>query len=165
MSGDVESQPGTNYITVVGLQHQPIEGIVPVNGDILMFQAPFGSPASPALNEWVPTPWGIRKIYVAPVMAGSPLVETLIVDASEGNSFYIHVTAAIAAMEIISPQDGQEITLLWVQDGTGHAITLASNLKGATAPSTGANTVSCQKFSYDLTSNNWYAVAAGVTGL
>ena len=159
LSGDINSQPGTNYVTVTGIQHFPVLGIQPVNGDILMFQSAI---SSPALNDWVPTPWGIMKVSVSP--SSSP-AGVLTIDAELGNSFRINVNQAIGSMSIINPSEGQEITLLWVQDGTGHAITLAGNLKGATAPSTGAGTVSCQKFTYDLTKTNWYATAPGQTGM
>ena len=95
----------------------------------------------------------------------TPSAGVLALDASLANSFRIFVNQAITSVTIANPSDGQEITLLWVQDGTGHAITLPTVLKGATAPSTGANLTSCQKFTYDFTANAWYAVAAGVTGM
>lgn len=158
ISGDAESQAGSNYITVVGLQHYPILATTPINGDILMFQ----TGGSPVVNDWVPTPWGIMKVSVAP--SSSP-AGVLTIDAELGNSFRINVNQVIGSMSIINPSEGQEITLLWVQDGTGHSISLASNLKGATAPSTGADTISCQKFTYDSTKTNWYAVAPGQTGM
>lgn len=85
----------------------------------------------------------------------------LTLDASLGNSFLINVLEAITSMSITNPTNGQEITLLWVQDGTGHAVVQATNLKGATAVTTTANKISCQKYTYDLTQTNWYAIAAG----
>lgn len=95
----------------------------------------------------------------------APVAGVLTIDASLGGSFKINVNAAITSMSITNPTDGQEITLLWVQDVTGHAITLATNLKGATAPTVTANSVSSQKFTYDVTATNWYAVASGSTGM
>lgn len=90
----------------------------------------------------------------------------LTIDASLGNSFLINVTENITSMSITNPTDGQEITLLWVEDGTGAwTIVLAANLLGATAPSTAANDVSCQKFTYDVTLTSWYATGVGVTGM
>ena len=95
----------------------------------------------------------------------APVTGVLTVDASLGSSVLVTVNAAITSMSIINPTDGQEITFLWQQDATGHAITLATNLLGATAPSTGANLVSCQKFTYNVGDSNWYAIAAGLTGM
>jgi hypothetical protein len=95
----------------------------------------------------------------------APVAGALTVDCSLANSFYINVNAAITSMNITNPVDGQEITLLWVQDGTGHAIVLAGNLQGATAPTASANKVSCQKFTYNTGNGNWYAVSAGVTNM
>jgi hypothetical protein len=95
----------------------------------------------------------------------APVTGALTIDCSLGNSFYVNVNAAITSMTITNPVDGQEITILWVQDGTGHAITLAGNMQGATAPSASANKVSCQKFTYNTGNGNWYAIAAGVTAM
>ena len=95
----------------------------------------------------------------------SPVSGVLTLDCSATNSFYVNVNAAITSMSLTNAFDGEEITILWAQDSTGHSITLASNLLGATAPSTGANTKSCQKFTYNLADTNWYAVSAGVTGM
>lgn len=93
----------------------------------------------------------------------APVAGVLTIDASIGNSFYINVNAAVTSMSITNPTDGQEITLLWVQDASGHSIVLSTNLKGAIAPDTGANKVSCQKFTYNLLNDLWYAI--GVSGM
>lgn len=95
----------------------------------------------------------------------APVAGVLTLDCSTGNSFLITVTAAVTSMSLTNPSDGQEITLLWQQDATGHAIVLASNLLGATAPSTTANKTSCQRFTYNAGDTNFYATSAGVTGM
>lgn len=95
----------------------------------------------------------------------APVAGVLTIDASLGNEFTINVNDNITATSITNGTDGQEITLLWKQDSSGHTIVLDPAMFGATAPSTGANTTSCQKFRYDNPTNNWYAVAAGVTGM
>jgi hypothetical protein len=77
----------------------------------------------------------------------------------------VNVNAAITSMSITNPTDGQRLTIFWAQDATGHAITLATNLLGATAPSTAANKHSIQTFMYNATDTNWYGVAAGQAGL
>ena len=89
----------------------------------------------------------------------------LTIDASQADSFLITVNQAITSMTIANPSDGQEITLLWTQDTTGHAVTLASNLYGATAVSTAANTHTCQRFTYNVSDTNWYATGVGVSGM
>lgn len=103
--------------------------------------------------------YAIAKTTVAPV-AG-----VLTLDASLATSFYVNVNAAITSMSIINPSDGEEITILWAQGATGYAITTASNMYGVTAPSTTANTVSSQKFTYNVSDTNWYATGVGVTGM
>jgi hypothetical protein len=101
----------------------------------------------------------IAKITVAPI------VGVLTLDASLANSFLVNVNAAITSSLIINPADGQEITILWMQDISGHTIVLPTNMYGAIAPSTAAGKFSCQKFTYNLGNTNWYAVSAGVTGM
>ena len=115
---------------------------------------------------WQEDASGNVSAYCAPAKTTvAPVAGVLTLDASLATSFLVTVNAAITSMSIINPSDGEEITILWSQDATGHAITLASNLNGATAPSTGANTQSCQKFTYNVSDTNWYATGVGVTGM
>lgn len=100
-----------------------------------------------------------RKNTVAP--SGGVLT----LDASLGDSFLITVTQAITSMTITNPADGQEITMLWAQDATGHAVVLATNMLGATAISTTANKHTCQRFTYNVGDTNWYACNLGVSGM
>lgn len=88
---------------------------------------------------------------------------TLTIDASQADTFLIQVTAAVTAMSITNPADGQIITLLWAQDTNGHTVALASNLLGALAVSTTANKHTCQAFTYNSGDTNWYAI--GVAGM
>ena len=85
------------------------------------------------------------------------------------NSFRINLPAiAITTNLVVSNgvADGQEITVEWVQGATsGSTITAFSNIHGFTTPSTGVNTVSVQRFTWDATAMVWYAVAAGSTGM
>lgn len=100
-----------------------------------------------------------RKTTVAPV-AG-----VLTLDASLWDSFFITVNAAITSTVITNPSDGQQIYLLWAQDLTGHAVTLPTNLLGATAPSTGASLHTGQQFSYNAADTNWYSCGVGTAGM
>ena len=83
------------------------------------------------------------------------------------SSYRINVNAAVTSVVIGNgAYDGQDITLLWVQDVTGHAVSgFSANIHGATTPSAGANTVSSQRFTWDSTNSVWYALSAGVTGM
>ena len=95
----------------------------------------------------------IVKTTVAPVSG------VLTINAALGNSFLITVNAAITSMAITNPTDGQEITLLFQQDTSGHAVTLASNLMGAIPVTTTASTTTGQpKFTYNVGDENWYAL-------
>jgi hypothetical protein len=103
---------------------------------------------------------GINKVTVTPA-AG-----VVTMDCSVASSFLVTINANITSVVISGAVDGQEITILWSEDSTGGwTIALPANLLGATAPSTGANTQSCQKFTYNVGDTNFYAIAAGVTGM
>lgn len=95
----------------------------------------------------------------------APVSGVVTIDVSLANSFLINVTAAVTSLVINNPSDGQEITLLWAQDTTGHAVTLPSNLLGATAINTTASKHSCQKFTFNAGDSNWYATGVGVAGM
>lgn len=124
-------------------------------------------PAAPAGNRnvrWQQDSSGNVSAYVATIPTKTtvaPVAGVLTIDASLGNSFFVNINAAVTSMTITNPTDGQELTLLWAQDTTGHAVTLATNLLGATAVTTTANKHSCQRFSYNAADTNWYATSPG----
>jgi hypothetical protein len=100
----------------------------------------------------------------APVTT-APVAGVLTLNAALGDKQKININAAITSIVVNNPTDGQVMTLFWVQDGTGHAVTLPSFFLGVTAPSTTANTHSLQQIYYNAADTNWYGVAAGQTGL
>ena len=83
-------------------------------------------------------------------------------DASQGSSFLVAITSAITTMTITNPSDGQEITILFQQDGTGHAVTFAANMRGCTAVTTTAGTNSIYKLSYNVGDTRWYCMSSNV---
>lgn len=129
------------------------------------------TPAAPIggrLVTWQQDVSGNTSAYtsVAPAkITVAPVAGVLTLDCSLANSFLVNINAAITSMVLTNPTDGQAITILWAQDGTGHPVVLATNLLGATAPSTTANKHSIQTFSYNVGDTNWYAPAAGQVGL
>jgi hypothetical protein len=90
----------------------------------------------------------------------TPVAGVITLDCSLGNSFRINVNAAITSATVTNQSDGQEITLLFVQDVTGHAVTLPAAFLGSFSITTTANKRSCYKWSYDTTTTNWYQVGA-----
>lgn len=100
-----------------------------------------------------------RKVTLAP--SGGVVT----IDASITDVALINVTANVTSVVINNPGDGQELTILWAQDATGHTVATPAILKGFTTPSTTANTHSCQCFSYNSGDTNWYAEGAGSTGM
>ena len=90
----------------------------------------------------------------------APVAGVVSVAASLGNSFLVNVTSAITSMPIANPTDGQIITVLFVQDSTGHAVTLSANVLGSYSITTIANKRSCYSWMYDAVSTNWFQVGA-----
>lgn len=93
-----------------------------------------------------------RKVQV------SPSANAIMLDASMGDSFWITVNADITSMAISNPYDGQEITIIWAQDATGHSVSVSSNLIGGPTITTTANKHTSGKWSYNLADTNWYFI-------
>lgn len=123
------------------------------------------TPAAPAggVNvKWQQDASGNVSAYASLAGGGkqtvAPVAGALAIDASLGNSFLINVTAAITSITISNPTDGQELTLLWVQDSTGHTVTIPANILGVTTPSSTASAVSAFKITYNVGDTNWYGI-------
>ncbi len=95
----------------------------------------------------------------------SPVAGVVTANMASTNVVYVNVNAAVTSFVATNPTDGQVSTVLWIQDGTGHAVAYSANFLGATAPSTGANTQSIQQVRDHAVDTNWYGVATGQTGL
>ena len=90
----------------------------------------------------------------------TPSAGAITIDCSLGNSFRVNVNAAITTVNVSNQTDGQEITILFVQDGTGHAVTMPAAFLGSFSITTTANKRSCYKWTYDSTTTNWYQIDA-----
>ncbi len=102
---------------------------------------------------------------IVPAVA-TPVAGVLVLDATVANSFTVTLTANVTSSSVTPGPNGEQITIMWIQNVTGGwTVVMPTNFKGATAPSAGANTHSLQRFSYNAADSNWYAVAAGITGL
>lgn len=89
----------------------------------------------------------------------TPVSGVVTIDASTGSKFLISVTAAITSIVINNPTDGQTLTLLFAQDGTGHAVTLPAILiSGTFTVTTTANKHSCAQWIFNVGDTNWYIV-------
>jgi hypothetical protein len=96
----------------------------------------------------------------------TPVAGVLTFDTTAANSFLVNLNANVTSSSIIAGYDGEELTILWIQDVTGsRTVVMPTNLKGVTTPSAAANSHSVQKFTYNTGDGNWYAISAGVTGL
>lgn len=106
------------------------------------------------VSAYVPLGGVGAKTTVAPV-AGA-----LTIDCTLGNSFFITVNAAITSMTLTGMVDGQEITLLFAQDSSGHTVATSTSLLGNFSITTTANKHSCYKWTYNAADNNWYQIGA-----
>ncbi len=97
---------------------------------------------------------GFTKTVVAPV-AG---VVTL--NCALNNSFYVNVNAVVTSVVLTGMVDGQQVTILFAQDSTGHAVTTSSFLLGPYSITTTANKHSCYSWTYNAADNNWYQIGA-----
>jgi hypothetical protein len=124
--------------------------VAPAGGTNVLWQ----TDASGDVSAYVPLGGLGTKTTVAPVSG------VVTIDASVGSSFLITVNAAITSMSLVNGTDGQEITLLWAQDSTGHAVATSTFLLGSYSITTAANKHSCYKFTYNAGDNNWYQIGA-----
>jgi hypothetical protein len=82
----------------------------------------------------------------------------LTLDAREGPAFSLFVNQAITEITILNGVDGQTVTLLFLQDATGHSVSAGGgNLTGFVSPATTPNTASVQQFTYCQRLNTWLA--------
>lgn len=103
---------------------------------------------------------------------------TTTINPALGNAFRVTVGLAITSVVLSNGvADGQEITVQWVQDGTGHAVSgFAANIHGVgfltagsntfvAVPSAAASSVSSQSYTWDSTASVWYAKSVGVSSM
>jgi len=95
---------------------------------------------------------GPTKTTVAPV-AG-----VVTINCALGSSFWVTVNAAITSMVLTNMTDGQEITVVWNQDGIGHAVAVSSELLGTFSVTLTANKSSCYKWTYNSANGFWYHI-------
>ena len=90
----------------------------------------------------------------------------LVLNARGVNSFVVPVTAQIDSITIQNGSPGQFVTLLFIQDGTGHTVSAGGgNLVGLLAVPSGAFDVNAQSFTYDSQSNDFINIVPAAAGL
>lgn len=118
-----------------------------------------------AIWLWNGSAWVLS--HSAPKSAVTATSTTTLSPASV-SSFRVNLSNVATVSLVINngAYDGQEITLVFVQGGTtGSTVTAAANIHGFTTPSAGTNTVSTQRFAWDVGNTIWYALGAGSTGM
>jgi hypothetical protein len=126
------------------------------------------TPAAPAGSfniKWQTDGSGNISGNVSTVPGGTkqtvaPVAGVVTADVSLGSSIFININAVITNIVLSNPIDGQEITILFAQDVTGHAVTLGTNMLGAPTITTTANKHSCYSWTYNLADTNWYLLGA-----
>ena len=77
-------------------------------------------------------------------------------DARLQSFFSIFVTSAITEISIANGVPGQRVTLLFIQDGTGHSVSAGGgNLQNVTPISSSANATTVQDFTFNALGDTW----------
>ena len=80
----------------------------------------------------------------------------LVLDARSVNHFVVPVTAQIDSITIENGLDGQVVTLLFVQDKTGHSVAVGSgNLQNFVTPGASPLAVTAESFVCNAQANTW----------
>lgn len=121
---------------------------------------------------------GTIWLMVSALKVTQAAATTTTLDPTTASSFRVTVGTAVTSVVFSAGSyDGQEITVAWVQDGTGHSVTgFAANILGVGYLTTGTNTyvavpasaasnVSVQRYTWDSTATKWYAVSIGIAGM
>ena len=128
------------------------------------------TPAAPASGvnvSWQQDGSGNVSAYTSvasPKTTVAPVSGALTIDASLGNEFLVTVNAAITSMTITNPTNGQQIGILFQQDATGHAVTLAANIQNPPTVATGASTSTMMILTYNTGDGTWYGVQVSGSG-
>lgn len=119
------------------------------------------APAGGANVKWQLDVSGNLSAYTSTgKLTVAPVSNVLTIDASAARSFLINVNAAITSMVINNPTDGQEVTFLWAQDVTGHAVAVAANMVGGPTVTTTGGKHTTGKWTYNVGDTNWYFIGA-----
>lgn len=119
------------------------------------------APASGVNVSWQQDGSGNVSAYTSvasPKTTVAPVSGALTIDASLGNESLVTVNAAITSMTITNPTDGQQIGILFQQDATGHAVTLATNIQNAPTVDSTASASTMMILTYNTGDGTWYGV-------
>ena len=95
-----------------------------------------------------------------PIVAGAVTLDV----SQNNNSFFVPVTAQINSVSIINPLPGQQISVIFTQDSTGHSVAFGGNISGAGTVSTSASATTTLGFVFNSLSNTWYGTNSGSGG-
>lgn len=98
---------------------------------------------------------------VIPIVNGNVTINP----TTPSNSFKILVNQAVT-VNIINPPGGfpPTVTILFQQDGTGHAVTYGTSIVNGATISTTANAYTSTSFQFDGSTNTWYGLSGGGAG-
>src|SRR5712664_668519 len=91
-----------------------------------------------------------------------PVAGVVTVDALPAKAPYeVFVNATITSVVFTNPVPGQLITVLFLQDSTGHSVTFGGNILNACSVSTTANALTSCQFQYDARTVQWTGLGGG----
>ena len=94
-----------------------------------------------------------------------PVAGVVTVDASPGKAPYeVFVNAVVTSVVFTNPTPGQLLTVLFLQDSTGHAVTFGGNILNACTVATTASALTSCQFQYDARTVQWTGAGGGGSG-
>src|SRR5437879_5975247 len=95
----------------------------------------------------------------------TPVAGVVIVDTRPANAPYeVLVNATVTSVVFTNQLPGQLITVLFLQDSTGHSVTFGGNILNACSVSTTANALTSCQFQYDARTVQWIGLGGGGGG-
>src|SRR2546430_1611625 len=92
----------------------------------------------------------------------TPVAGVVTVDVTPAKAPYeVFVNATITSVAFTNQTPGQLITVLFLQDSTGHAVTFGGNILNACSVSQTANALTSCQFQYDARTVQWTGLGGG----
>src|SRR2546421_6628165 len=92
----------------------------------------------------------------------TPVAGVVTVDTAPAKAPYeVLVNATVTSVAFTNQMPGQLITVLFLQDSTGHAVTFGGNILNACSVSQTANALTSCQFQYDARTVQWTGLGGG----
>ena len=108
-------------------------------------------------------------LFATPLLAQQLILPTagvVTIDASPAKAPYeVLVNATVTSVVFTNQTPGQLITVMFLQDSSGHTVTFGGNISNACTVSTTANALTSCQFQYDARTVQWTGLGGGGGGI